>query len=44
MQADLGRGWVLQGEGRNQGVYDAVVIAHNGGKRIGVWLPNMAEA
>ncbi|KAG2483517.1 hypothetical protein HYH03_017624 [Edaphochlamys debaryana] len=30
MQADVERGWVLSGEGRGQGVYDAVVIAHNG--------------
>ncbi|GFR40845.1 hypothetical protein Agub_g1494 [Astrephomene gubernaculifera] len=30
MQAVEGRGWELQGEGRSQGVYDAVVIAHNG--------------
>ncbi|GLC50732.1 hypothetical protein PLESTB_000425900 [Pleodorina starrii] len=30
MQAEEGRGWSLQGEGRNQGLYDVVVIAHNG--------------
>ncbi|GIL48091.1 hypothetical protein Vafri_4787 [Volvox africanus] len=30
MQAEEGRGWALQGEGRLQGVYDVVVIAHNG--------------
>ncbi|KAG2436952.1 hypothetical protein HXX76_006468 [Chlamydomonas incerta] len=30
MQAEEGRGWALSGEGRSQGVYDAVVVAHNG--------------
>ncbi len=29
-QAEADRGWALSGEGRSQGVYDAVVIAHNG--------------
>ncbi|KXZ45236.1 hypothetical protein GPECTOR_57g526 [Gonium pectorale] len=30
VEAVEGRGWELHGEGRSQGVYDAVVIAHNG--------------
>lgn len=30
LQAEEGRGWALSGEGRSQGVYDAVVVAHNG--------------
>ncbi|KAG2425864.1 hypothetical protein HYH02_014928 [Chlamydomonas schloesseri] len=30
MQAEEGRGWALSGEGRSQGVFDAVVVAHNG--------------
>jgi hypothetical protein len=29
MEASAG-GWVLQGEGRSQGVYDFCVVAHNG--------------
>lgn len=30
VQAEAGLGWKLSGEGRQQGVFDAVVIAHNG--------------
>jgi len=30
MEAVEGMGWVLSGAGKSQGVFDAVVVAHNG--------------